>query len=215
MLALIAGILALSVAAQPDTVLDLGSIERDVTADGVREILRLTGSGLSIDSLNVTFIIESNGDTLFQTALSPLTRTIGYGTGRRELSAAEHRNRLGSFADSFFGDTNFTSPEGFVEELRSTARLRVAEIPDVIARDRRRQFVVDSLRAAGHAYSQAERRARRFAGTPTDTADAAAIWNDIQAAGVTVFTYSPGGDGLYAIAWSARDRRFYRLLECC
>jgi len=215
-LSLIAGALALSVAAQSDTVLNLGVVHRDLTGDGVLEILRLTASGVSIDSLNVTFVIESDGDTLFQTALSPLTRTISYeALGRRELSVSEHRSRIGSFAEWFFGDTKFASPEGFIEELRSIARLRVAEIPAAIARDRRRQFVIDSLMAAGQPHSQAERRARRLAGAAIDTAGAAAIWNEIQTAGVTVFTYSPGGDGLYAIAWSARDQRFYRLLECC
>jgi hypothetical protein len=212
---LIAGALALSVAAQSDTVLNLGVIQRDLTGDGVLEILRLTATGVSVDSLSVTFVIESDADTLFQTTLAPLTRSNGYGTGRRELSVSERRGRIDSFAEWFFGDTKFASPEEFVEELRSTARLRVAEIPDVIARDRRRQFVIDSLMAAGQPHGQAERRARRLAGTARDTAGAAAIWNEIQTAGVTVFTYSPGGDGVYAIAWSARDQRFYRLLECC
>lgn len=26
---------------------------------------------------------------------------------------------------------------------------------------------------------------------------------------------SPGGDAIVAIAWSARDQRFYRIMECC
>jgi hypothetical protein len=30
-----------------------------------------------------------------------------------------------------------------------------------------------------------------------------------------IFTFSPGGDELVAIGWSARAGRFYRLLECC
>jgi len=32
---------------------------------------------------------------------------------------------------------------------------------------------------------------------------------------VTIFTFSPGGDAIVAIGWSARAGRFYRLLECC
>ena len=32
---------------------------------------------------------------------------------------------------------------------------------------------------------------------------------------VTIFTYSPGGDAIVAIGWSAKAGRFYRLLECC
>ena len=41
------------------------------------------------------------------------------------------------------------------------------------------------------------------------------IWQDIQTAAVTIFTFSPGGDEVVAIAWHAGTARFYRLLECC
>lgn len=34
-------------------------------------------------------------------------------------------------------------------------------------------------------------------------------------ASLTIFTFSPGGDRIEAIAWSAQAGRFYRLLECC
>ena len=67
------------------------------------------------------------------------------------------------------------------------ARLRVAEIPDVIARDRQ----------------------------PSDTRDGNEIWEEILRSPVTIFTFSPGGDVVVAIGWSARAGRFYRLLECC
>jgi len=34
-------------------------------------------------------------------------------------------------------------------------------------------------------------------------------------AAITVFQYSPGGDAIDVIGWSAADARFYNLLECC
>jgi hypothetical protein len=91
----------------------------------------------------------------------------------------------------------------------------VARIPEVIARDRRFQFIVDSLTAAGHAHAEAEEHARHLPDAPVDTSSGAAIWQDVLAAGVTVFVFSPGGDRVQSIAWSARDRRFYQLVECC
>lgn len=67
------------------------------------------------------------------------------------------------------------------------ARLRVPEIPDVIARDKQ----------------------------PSDRRDGGEIWEEILKSPVTIFTFSPGGDAIVAIGWSARAGRFYRLLECC
>lgn len=72
--------------------------------------------------------------------------------------------------------------------------------------------------ATGQTLSQAERSARlllRGWGTPYDTARAVRTWAEIRRAGVTLFEFSPGGDAIIVIAWSSRDRRFYRLLECC
>ena len=63
----------------------------------------------------------------------------------------------------------------------------MVEIPDAIERDR---AVSDT-----------------FAGNE--------IWQEIEKASVTIFIFSPGGDGIVAIGWSARAGRFYRLLECC
>ncbi len=63
----------------------------------------------------------------------------------------------------------------------------MAEIPDVIARDRQ----------------------------AADTRDGSVIWQEIRKAPVTIFTFSPGGDAIEAIGWSARAGRFYRLLDCC
>jgi hypothetical protein len=203
---------------QADTVVVLGSAERDLTGDGRPEVLRLVGEGNPVDSLAVTFSIESSGQVLFRTALAPLTRTIGFDAGRREISAAEHRTRLDEFAGWFFGDNKFLRPDTFVARLRRSGPGHVARIPAVIDRDRRRQAVVDSLVRAGQTTREAEGTAHFHLppwGSPYDTARAVAIWDEIRRVGVTVFEFSPGGDGLTAIAWSERDRRFYRLLECC
>lgn len=181
---------------QTDTVVILGMVERDLTGDGRPEVLRLTGVGQSIDSLDVTFVIESSRDTLFRTRLHPLTARS------RALSAVDHRARLDQFGGWFFGDSKFARLAEFVEQLGETRR---AAIPSLIARDRRGQLI-DSLRAAGRPASEAG---------PNDSADAVDAWEKIQSSGVTVFTYSPGGDSVFGIVWSARDRRFYRIWECC
>lgn len=187
---------ASTIPTRTDTVVVLGMVERDLTGDGQPEVLRLTGVGQSTDSLDVTFVIESSGDTLFRERLVPLTRTVGFDAGRRKLSPSEHRTRLDEFDDWFFGAAKFTRPEEFVEKLRRSAPGSIGEIPDVIARDRRRQ-------------------ASSLPGARLDSAEAVDVWKEIQSSGVTVFNYSPGGDAVTAIGWSARDRRFYRLLECC
>lgn len=199
---------------QGDTVVTLGMVERDLTGDGRPEVLRLTGVGRPTDSLDVTLVIESSGETLFRTKLFPLTRTVGFDAGRRKLSAAEYRTRLDQFGGWFFGDGKFARPAEFAEQLRSETPGRMADIPFVIARDRKRQLF-ESLRAAGHPVPEAQRSAPSLSREWLDTADAVATWEKIKRSGVTVFTYSPGGDAVYGIVWSARDRRFYRLWECC
>ncbi len=198
-----------------DTAVILGVVERDLTGDGRPEVLRLSGVGQSTDSLDVTFVIESSRDTLFRTRLFPLTRILGFDAHPRRLSPVEHRARLDQFGSWFFGDGKFARPAEFVEQMRSQAPRMITDIPYVIARDRRRQLVIDSLRAAGHPSSEAERNAPSLSRVGLDSADAVDAWMRIQSSGITVFTYSPGGDVVTAIAWSARDRRFYRLWECC
>ena len=187
---------------EADTVVTLGMVERDLTGDGRPEVLRLTGVGQPSDSLDVTLVIESSGDTLFQTRLRPLTRTVGFDRRRGKLSPAEYRSRLDQYGGWFFGDGKFARPAEFVAQLGQARR---AAVPYLIARDRRSQLI-DSLRAAGRPASEAG---------PNDSADAVDAWEKIQSSGVTVFTYSPGGDAVYGIVWSARDRRFYRIWECC
>ena len=197
--------------------MNLGTFARDLTGDGKLEILRLVGSGPTFDSLGVTFTIESEGQILFQIQMAPLTRVGGFDVGRRRLTEAEYRARLNDFPKSFFAEIKFLSPRDFVERLRGSAPLHISRITEVIARDRRKQLVVDSLLSIGLRRPEAERRAA--ASRPSligdDSLHAAATWQEIQRTGVTVFEFSPGGDAIYPIAWSTRERRFYRLVECC
>ena len=103
------------------------------------------------------------------------------------ISAEQHRARLQGFGRWFFADEKFQRPAEFVDGLRRMAPLKVREIPDVIARDRQ----------------------------ASDTRSGSEIWEEILKSPVTIFTFSPGGDAIEAIGWSARAGRFYRLLECC
>lgn len=197
-----------------DTVLVLGVHEADLTGDGEVEVLRVVGVGASIDSLAVTFTIESAGETLFAAQLSPLTRTVGFDAGRRRLSRAEHLQRLEDFGAQFFREDRFRTPAEFLDMLNLQLRRHVALIPVVIARDRRRRPVMDSLAALGLAPGQVRLQANRIL-SASDTTGAGAIWNDIQSHGGLVFQFSPGGDTSLAIGWSEADHQFYRLLECC
>jgi hypothetical protein len=175
------------VALQSSTTVVLGLVERDLTGDGEPETLRVVGVGPTIDNLDLTFTVESAGRTIYRLDLAPLTRTVGFDAGRHVISAEEHRARIKEFGGLFFAKEKFQPPEEFVESLRASVPLRVAEIPDVVARDRQ----------------------------ASDRVPGSVIWHDIQNAPVTIFTFSPGGDGIVAIGWNARAGRFYRLLECC
>lgn len=218
MLLLVVAALASIMPVRADTTIVLGTVERDLTGDGTPEVLRLVGVGQSLDSLDVTFTIASSGEVVSRMSLPPITRTVGFDAGRRELSASEHRAHLDEFADWFFADANFKQPDELVAWMRHGLPGHIPRIPEVIDRDRRRQLVLDSLLRTGHPPAEAERTARSLVGppgAPSDTARAVATWQEIQSIGVTVFEFSTGGDGVTAIVWSARDQRFYQLLECC
>jgi hypothetical protein len=105
----------------------------------------------------------------------------------RRISDAELRNRLADYGRSFFADSQFTSPTRFLSWLQAAARFHVPQIPDVIAGDM----------------------------TPRDSARAQSVWEQMQAAPITLFSFSPGGDRVIVIGWRATDQRFYNLLECC
>ena len=175
------------VALQSETKVVLGEVQRDLTGDGKPEVLRVLGVGPTIDSLAATFTIESAGRTIYRFELVPLTRTVGFDGGRRTVSAEQHRARIKEFGRWFFAEEKFERPDQFVNSLVRKAPRRVAEIPHVIEHDRR----------------------------VSDTVAGSEIWLEIQKAPVTIFTFSPGGDEIVSIGWSARAGRFYRLLDCC
>ena len=97
------------------------------------------------------------------------------------------RARLKEFGPWFVANEKFQRPTAFVDGLRAMAPLRVAEIPDVIAGEQQ----------------------------ASETRSGSEIWEEILESPVTIFTFSPGGDEIVAIGWSARAGRFYRLLQCC
>ena len=181
-----AAILAIGAAA-PDTVISLGTVQRDLTGDGVPEVLRLVGVGKSIDSLSVTFSIESAGQVLYADTF-PITRVVGEPDVPTRMSAAAFHAHVAGFGRWFFDAKKFMTPAQFLAELRQSGRAHIAEIPELIGSLRR---------------------------VPGDTASGETVWKEIQRAGVTIFEYSPGGDRVTAIVWSARDRAFYQVLECC
>src|SRR5688572_25188929 len=172
-------VLIASATLQADTTVVFGVVQRDLTGDGNPETLRLIGVGSTVDSLAVTFSIESFGTIVYRVSLAPLTRTVGIDAGAHIASAAEHRERLKEFGPGFFHESKFRKPSAFVRGLHDAAPGRVAEVASVIARD---------------------------GGFGADTSRAAAIWNEIQRRDVTIFEFSPGGDAVVAIGWSAAHR---------
>ena len=135
----------------------------------------------------LTLAIESDGKTIYRYDMARLTRTVGFDAGRRVISEEQHRTRIKEYGQSFFLDEKFTRPQEFVEFLRTSARRHIAEVPNVIDDDRQ----------------------------ASDTLPGSVIWEEIQQAPVTIFTFSPGGDRIMAIGWHARTGRFYSLLSCC
>jgi hypothetical protein len=166
-----------------DTTVIFGVVKRDLTGDSIPEVLALSGAGNTIDSLEVTFTIQSSGKTTY----SRTWRLTRASFNRRRLSDAALRARLAEYGREFFAESKFMSPKGFLSWLQGSARLHVPRIPDVIARDM----------------------------TPNELPRARSTWDAMQGAGITVFQFSPGGDAIRVIGWSATDDRFYDLLECC
>lgn len=185
-----------------DTVLILGSRSLDLTGDGHAETLTLVGSGPSIDSLDVTFQIVSAEHVLYAASLRPITRREGYDGPRRIRTPAEQAEFVSRIGREFFAETQFVPASRFLADLRREAPERVSQIAGVIARHR---ATYDD-----HAIGRLE-----SAPTSTDTTGAGGIWSQMLARDRIVFRFSPGGDGVTGIAWSDRDQRFYRLLECC
>ena len=180
--------LFLALSAQPDTTVVLGRADRDLTGDGKPEVLQLVGTGKTIDSLEVVFSISSEGAILYRTRLAPITRRVGFDADRRMRSRPEQRAFLAQFGGWFFHKDKFLKPSEFTSAWKSQAPGRLADVLENIARD---------------------------GGFFPDSARAQSIWREIQDTGVTIFEFSAGGDAVTALGWSARTRRFYRLIECC
>ncbi len=174
------------VASPVDTTVVLASHSVDLTGDGLLEVLEVRGVGQSLDSLELTFEIRTNGGVLYSYSMGPFTRTVGFDAGKRVVSTEEHRRRLREFEAWFFGGGKFRSAVAFIGELEASAPGMIDQIPLVVARN---------------ASVSRER--------------ATAMWEEIRSAGVTVFSFSPGGDSWLAIAWSPTAHRFVRLIECC
>lgn len=172
--------------AQSDTTIVLGEATRDLTGDGRPETLRLVGTGPRFDSLNVTLTITRDGAVIYRMTMAPLTRQVGYSRSRR--TTEQQRTLVSGYGAWFFGNDKFMTPQAFVDFLRRHAPGHLRDMPEVIARD---------------------------GGFPTDTAMGAMLWREMQARSVTILQFSPGGDGIWAIGWSERTSRFYRLMECC
>src|SRR5436309_15937393 len=94
-----------------DTTVTISTVKRDLTGDGVSEVLSLTGTGRTIDSLNVTFTIESLGRRLYSTTWLQRRAVCG---GRRRLPDIEFRARLDEYDSEFFDASRLMSPERFV-----------------------------------------------------------------------------------------------------
>jgi hypothetical protein len=170
-----------------DTTIVLGAVSRDVNGDTKPEVLTLTGVGRSVDSLDVTFSIEDAGRSLYRAKIVLPGRGT-YERTLRSLLGLSYEAWLADVGRSFFASDKFKTPSMFLTEMRKSLPDHIRAIPMVIARD---------------------------GGFPSDTARAGAIWHELEQAGATIFEFSAGGDSFTAIAWSPKDRRFYRLVECC
>lgn len=168
-----------------DTVFVLGSRSVDLTGDGRPEIVEVVAEGESMDSLDLTLSIRSDGNTIFNQRLSPLEVFLG-GTELPE----ERQSRLEALTAFFLNEEKFMSPGEFVAWLESSLPRHVERIPEVIAEGRTEQGVLDAI-------------APRV------------IWEDMKERGNAIFQFATGGDGITAIGWSVIDERFFHLLECC
>ena len=165
-----------------DTTISFGVVRRDLTGDGIPETLTLMGTGPTLDRLQVTFSVQSSGQTIFSNSW-PFTRPVD--GSPKPGSDAALRSRLEEYGPWFFADSKFMSPSAFLTELQRSARLHIDEIPNVINRE-----VGDSARAR-------------------------ILWEHMRASTIIIFEFSRGGDAITAIGWSATDKRFYHLFECC
>jgi hypothetical protein len=167
-----------------DTTVTFGVVERDLTGDGIPEVLTLSGTGETMDSLEVKFTVDVSGRTVYSRTW-PLTRASF--DPRRRISDTELQARLDDYGGWFFAESKFISSTQFVDWLEDSFRLHIPRIPLVIGRGM----------------------------TPNDSVRGRRAWEGMQAAGVTLFQFSPGGNAIEVIGWSPTEERFFDLLECC
>jgi hypothetical protein len=165
----------------------VAEVERDLTGDGRPEVLRLVRDAAPNGEPGLAFTIESAGRSIYRCRVALPWNDSRREGARKELSADAQRLQLSEFSRWFFDDEKFQRPDEFVAGLRRQSISAVDEISDVIARDR----------------------------GGLDSRTGSLIWHEVRSAPVTIFTFSPGGDTVVALGWSARAGRFYRLLECC
>src|SRR5216117_951205 len=115
-----------------DTTVTFGVVKRDLTGDSIPEVLTLSGTGDTIDSLEVTFTIQSSGRTRYSRTWRVTRASFDQ---RRRISDAELWTRLTEYGNAFFADSKFMSPTRFLTWLQASARLHIPLIPEVIARD--------------------------------------------------------------------------------
>ena len=135
-----------------DTTVTFGRITRDLTGDGIPEVLTLTGVGKTLDDLSVTFMIQSSGRTLYSKVRRVTRATFQL---QRPISDGELRTRLSEFGSSFFADSKFMSVAGFLAWLGRSARLHIPLIPEVISQEMtprdssRARMIWDQMQSGG------------------------------------------------------------------
>lgn len=185
-------LLAITVSLVPDTTVVIGSVERDLTGDGRPELIRLEGSGASVDSLAASLTIESaDGELLYEAVHVPFTRHVGFDAGRRRLSEEEYEDYLREYAQFFFGPEKFQTPREFEALWTRRARHRLDVLPATIADE-----------AARRSIQLSEDEAQR-------------LWEAIRERDVRIFEFSPGGDGVVPLVWIEELGAFVELVACC
>lgn len=193
----------------PDSLWFDQAIQRDMTGDGIPEVLQLTARGTRIDSLNVRFEIASRDRVLFEAEWN----TRGhFNWDRRTHSDAEVRLGTEAALESFFESRRFTEIGDFQSPMREPEDVPLA----VINRQQRYASILDSLVIQGEDSPEARQAAiqGRYA-PPYESPRSKATWQAMLDRRVLVFAFSPGGDSVQTIAWSPLDQRFYELMECC
>ena len=205
---------------QPDTVLTVGEVHRDLTGDGVPERLALIARGSAGDSVEFHFTVDSSGELLYERTW---TLTSFYDDSGRELSREEMVGRVdewvADFRAWFFRDGSFWPVAEASEHISPPHPVVLGGPPEEEIQWQRLLLAkVDSVRAAGvpeaDALLHAEKAMPRYR-SAYDTVAGRAAWDEMLSAGVTAFGFSIGSENWQAIVWSPTDERFYESGSCC